>query len=200
MSQTPKWCFKAAVSLASPTRSAAKHSASQSWRGPIVWCNGQRSAPENHSSPANVLTCRHGRLMNLNLQRSARELCSRTPGLTPKLFQACNSHQIQYSMGFTATAKGIRWQGYLLIRLKTQLNWLTFCMDYHMLENQNFSLASIQPCVSPSLPKLIFLNQETVDLAISQHLSEREQGKGSARRCSKHSCVQLLLFLIFLLQ
>jgi len=112
------------------------------------------------------------------------------PRLEPEaLFQGCDSHQIQYNLGFTAARKGIRWQGYSLIRLKTQLNWLTFWMDYHMLENQNFSLASIQPCVSPSLLKLIFLNQGSVDPATSQHLSEREQGEGSARRCSKHTCV-----------
>ena len=159
MSQTPKWCFKAAVSSASP-----KHAASRSWSSPTVWCSGQRSAPQKHRSSANVLTCQRGHPTKWSSQPEltgvSKEAVFKDPWLEPEaLFQGCDSHQIQYSLGFTAARKGIRWQGYSLIRLKTQLNWLTFCMDYHMLENQNFSLASIQPCVSPSLPKLIFLNQ-----------------------------------------
>lgn len=71
-------------------------------------------------------------------------------------------------------------------------------MDYHMLKNQNFCLASIQPCVSPILPKLILMivselklphNTYSFHQMRDQHLSEKDnkanvqQGSLTAQLC-----------------
>lgn len=64
-------------------------------------------------------------------------------------FHVCSPHWIQYSLGFHRCRKGYQVARILANKIKIwTVNWLTFCMDYHMLKNQNFSLASIQPCVS----------------------------------------------------
>lgn len=75
-------------------------------------------------------------------------------------------------------------------------------MDYHMLKNQNFSLASIQPSVSLFLPKLILimvgeLKHTTVHTAFAKRqasISRKITGHMFSKKVSQHSCVQRLLF------
>lgn len=131
--------------------------------GPTVWCSGQRSAPEKHRSSANVLTCQHGHPTKWSSQPEltgvSKEAVFKDPWLEPEaLFQGCDSHQIPIQFGFHSCQKGYQVARILSNKIKNSTKLANILHGYHMLENQNFSLASIQPCVCP-LCRVIFLNQ-----------------------------------------
>lgn len=121
-------------------------------------------------------------------------------------FHICNSHWIQYTLGFHSCWKGYQVAKIPANKIKNRTgSWLTFCMDYHMLKNQNFSLASFQPCIPPILPQLISMTVGELKHSTMQRpytecqasiLMRKITRQMFSKSVSQHSCVQQLLFLV----